>query len=155
EPRRNRFVREYAVSDYDAGVLTTTRALANFFEETARLSNHPKVAANWIMGDLLRLYKDSGTDLKDLSKSPVSPPMVAEIIGLVENGTISGKIAKIVFEETYKTGRPPAVIIEEKGLVQISDPNEIERVVREVISENAKTVEQYRSGKAGVFGFFV
>jgi aspartyl-tRNA(Asn)/glutamyl-tRNA(Gln) amidotransferase subunit B len=155
EPRRNRFVHEYAVSDYDAGVLTTTRALANFFEETARLSNHPKVAANWIMGDLLRLYKDSGTDLKDLSQSPVSPPMVAEMIGLVQNGTISGKIAKIVFEEMYKTGRPPAAIIEEKGLVQISDTNEIERVVKEVISENAKTVEQYRSGKDGVFGFFV
>src|SRR5439155_15383797 len=87
EVRRRRFVQEYALSEYDAGVLATTRALADFFEETARLSSQPKIAANWIMGDLLRFYKDSNADLKDLSHSPVKPQMLAGMIALVEKGT--------------------------------------------------------------------
>src|SRR5262245_15202239 len=87
EVRRRRFVQEYALSDYDAGVLATTRALADFFEETAKLSGQPKTAANWIMGDLLRFYKDNSTDLKDLSDSPVKPKMLADMILLVEQGT--------------------------------------------------------------------
>src|SRR5437899_5127611 len=98
ESRRERFEKEYALSEYDAGVLTTTRALADFFEETAKLSGQAKTAANWIMGDLLRVYKDSNTDVKDLSHSPVKPMMLAELISLVEKGTISGKIAKAVTE---------------------------------------------------------
>ena len=155
EAKRTRFMREYALSEYDAGVLTATRALADFFEEAARLSGHPKLAANWVMGDLLRFYKDSAVDLKDLSKSPVSAAMVAELIRLVEDGTISGKIAKAVFEEMYRSSKQPGAIIKEKGLVQISDTGEIERAVDQVISENSKTVEQYRSGKTGSLGFFV
>ncbi len=155
EPRRVRFVQEYALSEYDAGVLTASRALADFFEETARSSKHAKIAANWIMGDLMRSYKEDGVDVQELSKSPVSPKMLADMILLVENGTISGKIAKTVFEEMYRTGKEAGTIIEEKGLVQISDTGEIERVVDQVIAENVKTVEQYRAGKTGVFGFFV
>src|SRR2546430_13686245 len=84
ESRRKRFIKEYALSEYDAGVLTATRALAEFFEETAGLSGQPKIAANWIMGDLLRFYKDSNADLQDLSESPVRPKMLAEMIALVE-----------------------------------------------------------------------
>src|SRR6476646_11321875 len=94
ESHRKRFVAEYALSEYDAGVLATTRALAEFFEETTKLSGHPKAAANWIMGDLLRFFKDSNVDLKDLSASSVKPNMLANMIALVEKGTISGKIAK-------------------------------------------------------------
>src|SRR5262249_17507242 len=93
EARRDRFVRPYAVSEYDATVLTMTRALADFFEETARVSGQPKAAANWIMGDLLRFYKDAGVDVKDLSRSPVTPAMLGAMILLMEKGTISGKIA--------------------------------------------------------------
>ena len=155
EPKRVRFMREYALSDYDAGVLTATRALADFFEEAARISHQPKAAANWVMGDLLRFYKESGVDLKDLSKSRVSAAMVADLILLVENGTISGKIAKAVFEEMYASGKQPGVIVKEKGLMQISDSGEIERAVNQVINENAKTVDEYRSGKTASFGFFV
>jgi aspartyl-tRNA(Asn)/glutamyl-tRNA(Gln) amidotransferase subunit B len=155
EARRNRFTTEYAISEYDALVLTTTRALADFFEETARRSKSPKAAANWIMGDLLRFYKDNGFDLKDLSKSPISPSRLADVIVLIENGTISGKIAKGVFEEMSKSGMDPRRIIQEKGLVQISDSSEIERAVDQVIQENAKSVEQYRAGKTGIIGFFV
>jgi aspartyl-tRNA(Asn)/glutamyl-tRNA(Gln) amidotransferase subunit B len=155
EKRRDRFIKEYALSEYDAGVLTATRALADFFEETARSSGHPKAAANWVMGDLLRFYKDSNVDVKDLSNSPITPKMLADMIALVEKGTISGKIAKTVIEEMYNTRKDAQKIIEEKGLVQISDSSEIEKIVDKVIEENLKTVEQYRGGKTGSFGFFV
>jgi aspartyl-tRNA(Asn)/glutamyl-tRNA(Gln) amidotransferase subunit B len=155
ESRRRRFLAEYALSEYDAGVLTTTRALADFFEKTAKLSTQPKAAANWIMGDLLRFYKDSNTDIKDLSNSPVTPNMLAEMISLLEKGTISGKIAKTVMEEMCATGKTPKTIIEEKGLVQISNVDEIEKIVSKVMDENPKTVDQYRQGKTGNFGFFV
>jgi aspartyl-tRNA(Asn)/glutamyl-tRNA(Gln) amidotransferase subunit B len=155
ESRRRRFVAEYALPEYDAAVLTATRALAEFFEETAKLSGQPKSAANWIMGDLLRFYKESNIDLKDLSNSPVKPNMLAGMIALVEKGTISGKIAKTVMEEMCATGKPPEAIIEEKGLVQISNVDEIEKIISKVIDENPKPVEQYRQGKTGNFGFFV
>ena len=138
-----------------AGVLTGTRALAEFFEEAAKLSGQAKNAANWIMGDLLRFYKDNNVDVKDLSSSPVSPKMLAAMISLVDKGTISGKIAKTVMEEMYSTGKDPQQIIEEKGLVQISNSDEIEKIAAKVIEENPKPVEQYRLGKTGNFGFFV
>jgi aspartyl-tRNA(Asn)/glutamyl-tRNA(Gln) amidotransferase subunit B len=155
EKRRDRFMKDYALSEYDAGVWTTTRALADYFEEVARSSAQPKAAANWVMGDLLRFYKDGNVDLKDLSDSPVTPKMLADMIGLVDKGTISGKIAKTVMEEMYNTRKDAQKIIEEKGLVQISDSSEIEKVVEKVIEDNLKTVEQYRAGKTGSFGFFV
>jgi aspartyl-tRNA(Asn)/glutamyl-tRNA(Gln) amidotransferase subunit B len=155
ESRRRRFVEEYALSEYDAGILATTRALADFFEETAKLSGQPKTAANWIMGDLLRFYKDSNTDLKNLSGSPVKPKMLADMIALVDKGTISGKLAKTVMEEMCATGKDPRAIVEERGLVQISNVEEIEKIVAKVLEENPKPVEQYRQGKTGNFGFFV
>src|SRR5262245_30960424 len=105
ESRRRRFVDEYALSEYDAGVLATTRALAEFVEETTKLSGQPKAAANWVMGGLLRVFKDSHIDLKVVSESPVKPKMLADMISLVENGTISGKIAKTVMEEMWQTGK--------------------------------------------------
>jgi aspartyl-tRNA(Asn)/glutamyl-tRNA(Gln) amidotransferase subunit B len=155
ELRRRRFIETYALSEYDAGVLATTRALAEFFEEVAKLSGQPKAAANWIMGDLLRFYKDSNADLKDLSASPVKPKMLADMITLVEKGTISGKIAKTIMEEMCRSGKAPQAIIEEKGLVQISNVEEIEKIAAKVIEDNPKIVEQYRQGKTGNFGFFV
>jgi aspartyl-tRNA(Asn)/glutamyl-tRNA(Gln) amidotransferase subunit B len=155
EARRKRFVEQYALSEYDASVLTATRALAEFFDETASLSGQAKAAANWIMGDLLRFFKDSNVDLKDLSASPVKPNMLANMIALVEKGTISGKIAKTVMEEMCATGKSPEKIIEEKGLVQISNIDEIQKIVLKVIEEHPKPVEQYRQGKTGNFGFFV
>jgi aspartyl-tRNA(Asn)/glutamyl-tRNA(Gln) amidotransferase subunit B len=155
EARRKRFAAEYALSEYDAGVLASTRALADFFEDTAKLSGQAKAAANWIMGDLLRFYKENNVDLKDLSKSPVKPNMLARMISLVDKGTISGKIAKTVMEEMYLSGKNPEAIIEEKGLIQISNTDEIEKIVSRVIEENPKPVEQYRQGKTSNFGFFV
>ena len=155
EARRKRFVSEYATSDYDAGVLTMTRAIAEFFDGAARLSGQPKAAANWIMGDLLRFFKDGNVDLKDLSESPVTPQMLADMILLVEKGTISGKIAKTVIEEMYRTGKAPAAIVEEKGLLQISSSGELEAVVDGVMTQHADAVAQFRSGKQGSLGFLV
>jgi aspartyl-tRNA(Asn)/glutamyl-tRNA(Gln) amidotransferase subunit B len=155
EARRRRFVAAYAMSEYDAGVLSMTRALAEFFDETARLSGNPKAAANWIMGDLLKFFKDGNLDLKDLSQSPVSPKMLADMILLVEKGTISGKIAKTVMEEMYKTGKAPGAIVEEKGLLQISNTGELEKIVDSIMTQHADAVAQYRSGKQGSMGFLV
>jgi len=155
EARRKRFVSEYATSDYDAGVLTMTRAIAEFFDGAARLSGQPKAAANWIMGDLLRFFKDGNVDLKDLSESPVTPQMLADMILLVEKGTISGKIAKTVMEEMYRTGKAPAAIVEEKGLLQISNSGELEAIVDGVMTQHADAVTQFRSGKQGSLGFLV
>ena len=155
ESRRARFVESYAMSEYDAGVLTMTRALAEFFDETARLSGQAKAAANWIMGDLLRFFKDGNVDLKDLSQSPVTPKMLADMILLVEKGTISGKIAKTVMEEMYATGKAPGVIVEEKGLVQISNSGELEKIVDTVMTQHADAAAQFRAGKQGSLGFLV
>jgi aspartyl-tRNA(Asn)/glutamyl-tRNA(Gln) amidotransferase subunit B len=107
------------------------------------------------MGDLLRFYKDNNVDLKNLSGSPVTPKMLAGMLDLVEKGTISGKIAKTIMEEMYRSGKDPQQIIEEKGLVQISSTDEIEKIVERVLEDNPKPAEQYRLGKTGNFGFFV
>ena len=107
------------------------------------------------MGDLLRFYRENNVDLKDLTSSIISPQMLADMIVLVEQGVISGKIAKSVFEEMSKTGKSPAAIVEEKGLVQISDTSAIEKLVDQVIQDNPQPVSQYRAGKTGNFGFFV
>ncbi len=146
---------EYALSEYDAGVLTMTKALADYFEQAAKISGQPKPAANWIMGDLLRSYKEAGIDLKDLSTSPVTPKMLADMILLEKKGTISGKMAKTVMEEMIQSGKDPQVIVQEKGLVQISDSGEIEKIVKKVIEGNPQPVAQYKSGKTGTFGFLV
>jgi aspartyl-tRNA(Asn)/glutamyl-tRNA(Gln) amidotransferase subunit B len=155
EARRHRFISEYSLSEYDAGVLTMTKALADYFEVAAKISGQPKPAANWIMGDLLRSFKDAGMDLKDLSSSLVTPKMLAEMILLEKKGTISGKMAKTVMEEMVQTGREPGVIVQEKGLVQISDAAEIEQIVQKVIEGNPQPVAQYKSGKTGTLGFLV
>lgn len=146
--RRARFVAQYALSEYDSAILTATRAVADFYEETVRLSSQPKISANWIMGDLMRF-------VKDLSKTPIYPPMLAEMILMVEKGTISGKSAKLVFEEMVKSGKSPSTIVEEQGLLQISDDSAIEQIVDQVVAENVQVVEQFRAGKAETLGFFV
>lgn len=147
-----RFMAEYGIPEYDAEVLSVSKALANYYEETAKLSGQPKAASNWIMGDLLRFLKE---DDREIEESPVSPRHIAEMIKLIDNGTISGKIAKTVMEEMYKTGKMPDDVVKEKGLVQVTDTGAIERVIDEVLAENADSVAAYRSGKDKLFGFFV
>jgi len=150
--RKERFVREYQIPDYDAGVITTSKALADYYEECVRLFPDPKQVSNWIMGDLLRLLKE---DDKEADACPLAPKQLAEMLGLIEDGTISGKIAKTVFEEMYKTGKGAEEIVKEGGLVQITDETAVTQAVAEVLQNHPNEVEAYKSGKAKLFGFFV
>jgi aspartyl-tRNA(Asn)/glutamyl-tRNA(Gln) amidotransferase subunit B len=150
--KRERFVAQYDIPLYDAQVLTASRALADYYEEVAGKSGKPKVASNWVMGDILGHLRE---DKKDIEESPVSARSLAAMIHLIEDGTISGKIAKEVFEEMWKTGREPKPIVEEKGLVQITDTGAIEQVVDDILAANQEQVEAYRQGKEKLFGFFV
>jgi aspartyl-tRNA(Asn)/glutamyl-tRNA(Gln) amidotransferase subunit B len=150
--KRERFIREFQIPPYDAGVLTSSRALADYFEEVARLSGKPKVAGNWVMGDVLRFLNEEKRDIKECS---ILPQSLAEMIVLIENGTISGKMAKDIIVEMYKTGKTPQTIIEEKGMVQITDEDALEKTIAEVLAANPAQLEQYRGGKEKLFGYFV
>ena len=150
--KRERFVRDYDIPPYDAGVLTATRALADYYEATLRHSAAPKSASNWIMGDILGHLKE---DRLDITSSPVRPKDLGALIALIEDGTISGKIAKEVFEEMWKTGQSPEKIVEAQGLRQISDASALGAAVDEVLAANPDQVVQYRGGKDKLFGYFV
>ncbi|KHD88576.1 MAG: glutamyl-tRNA amidotransferase [Bdellovibrio sp. ArHS] len=150
--RAKRFQEEHALPEYDAGVLTMEKDLADFYEEAAKQSNNFKASSNWVMTEVLRELKDANKSIKD---SPIKPKQLGQMIAMIDKGTISGKIAKTVFQEMWQSGKDPEVIIKEKGLVQISDPAAIEKIVEEVLAANAKNVEEYKSGKKNVFGFFV
>jgi aspartyl-tRNA(Asn)/glutamyl-tRNA(Gln) amidotransferase subunit B len=150
--KRERFVREYQIPAYDAGVLTASRALADYYEEVVRLSGQPKIASNWVMGDVLRFLNE---DKREIRACPIAPAALAEMILLIQDGTISGKMAKEVSEAMYRTGKAPRAIIEEKGLIQITDEAALAGTISEIIGKNPAQAAQYRAGKEKVFGFFV
>jgi len=150
--KRERFVSEYAIPDYDAGVLTASRALADYYEQTVKETGEPKLSSNWIMGELLRLLNEEGRSVTDC---PVPPTGVADIIKMVKSGQISGKIAKEVFEEMYRTRKAAAEIVKSKGLTQISDEGELAKIVEEIVNANPDNVAKYKAGKTNVMGFFV
>jgi aspartyl-tRNA(Asn)/glutamyl-tRNA(Gln) amidotransferase subunit B len=150
--KKERFLREYKIPEYDAEILTSTKPLANFYEESVRLFPDPKAVSNWMMGDLLRELKG---DEKEIDESLLTPSHLAEMLKMIKEGTISGKIAKEVFEEMYRTGEKPARIVQEKGLVQISDTSEIEKAIEKAMQANPKQVEDYRKGKEKLLGYFV
>jgi aspartyl-tRNA(Asn)/glutamyl-tRNA(Gln) amidotransferase subunit B len=150
--RKQRFESDYGLSAYDAHVLTLTRAMAEYYEEVVAAGADPKKAANWIMGDLQALLTEAKAELAECR---VAPDRLAAMIALIEDGTISGKIAKEVLGEMFLTGKTPKAVVEEKGLVQITDTSEIERVVRELMAAHPDQVEQFRAGKDRVLGFFV
>ena len=150
--KRERFVAQYGIPLYDASVLTSSQALAGFFEAVVAACGKPKAASNWVMGDLLAHLN---LERKDLAESPVTPATLGEMIGMIEDGTISGKIAKDVFEEMWASGKSPRQIVEEKGLVQITDTAFLEEAIDEVLKANPVQLEQYRGGKDKLFGYFV
>ena len=142
--RKKRFVEEYGLPEYDAGVVTSSKKLADFFEACVEKFGNPKEVSNWIMGELMRLLNANNMELND---SPVTPGGLIRILELVKEGTISGKIAKQVFEEMFNTGETPDAIIKKKNLIQISDSGELEGIIASVMENNPKSVEDYRSGK--------
>jgi aspartyl-tRNA(Asn)/glutamyl-tRNA(Gln) amidotransferase subunit B len=150
--RRKRFTEEYGLREYDADVLTASRELSDYFDQVAAASGDPRTAANWVMGDLMGLLNTEG---KSISESPVSAARLAELIGLMNRGELSGKLAKEIFPKMFATGDPASAIMEREGLRQISDTAALEGIVDEVIQSNAKQVEQYRGGKATVLGYLV
>jgi aspartyl-tRNA(Asn)/glutamyl-tRNA(Gln) amidotransferase subunit B len=150
--RRTRFTEDYGLREYDADVLTATRASAEYFEGVAKASGDPKTAANWVMGDLMGMLKAEG---KEISESPVSAANLGELVRMIAAGEVSGKLAKEIFPKMFATGDAPAAIMEREGLKQISDTGSLERVIEEVIATNPKQVEQYRGGKTTVINFLV
>ncbi|WP_027363277.1 Asp-tRNA(Asn)/Glu-tRNA(Gln) amidotransferase subunit GatB [Desulfotruncus alcoholivorax] len=152
DQRKERFVRELGLPDYDAEVLTSAKELADFYEQCVKIYNNPKVISNWIMGDMLKMMNAGGLEIKDVR---VKPEQLAKLLQLIDNGTISGKIAKNVFEEMFNSGMDPEIIVREKGLVQISDEGLIEKVVRQVVEANPKSVDDYKNGKKQALGFLV
>jgi aspartyl-tRNA(Asn)/glutamyl-tRNA(Gln) amidotransferase subunit B len=152
DEKKKRFMRQYGLPSYDADILTSDRDLAQYFENCLAGFNQPKPVSNWIMGPLLGLLNAEG---KTIDQSPVSAPDLARLLKLVDDGTISGKIAKTVFDEMARSGKPPRQIVEEKGLVQISDSGAIEDIIAKVLAGNPAEVEAYRSGKTKLMGFFV
>ena len=152
EAKKERFLRDYGIPGYDAEVLTTSKPLANYYEACLRVYNKPKGVSNWIMSELLRELK---RDEREIEDCPVSAPHLAEMLKMIDDGIISGKIAKSVFEEMYRSGKQAEEIVKEKGWVQVTDSSEIERIVEQVLSANPKEVDAYRKGKEKLFGFFV
>lgn len=150
--RRQRFQRDYGLSAYDAGVLTDTRARADYLEAVVRAGAAPKAASSWIQTELLRRLNDVGHDIQN---SPVAPEALAELIALVEAGTITATSGKKVFAQMFETGKRAAAIVAAEGLSQISDVAEIERLCREVIAQHPENTAKYRAGNEGVFKFFV
>jgi len=150
--KRARFVEEMGLSEYDAGVLTASRAASEYFDEVARVSGQPKMAANWVMGDLMGALKAEG---KEIAESPVPAARLGELVKLIASGELSGKLAKEIFPKMWSTGDAAPAIMEREGLKQISDTGAVEKVIDDVIAANPKQVEQYRGGKTSVINFLV
>ena len=152
DAKKQRFMKEYGLNGYDAGVLTVNQALSEYFEKVLDFGAVPKIACNWITGDLTRVMNESR---KTISEINLSPKNLANLTILIDQGEISSKIAKTVFLEMLDSGEPPNTIIEEKGLKQITNEKELGRIVEELIASNPQQVKQYRGGKTKVIGFFV
>lgn len=150
--RKKRYINDFLLPEYDASILTGSKVLADFFEETAVKSNNAKAASNWIMGEVLRVLNEKQMEIEEM---PFSPEYLAELIILIDKGVISGTIAKTVFEEMFEGGKNPEAIVEEKGLKVISGREEILNIVSEVLNKNVKSVEDYKNGKKKAFGFLV
>jgi aspartyl-tRNA(Asn)/glutamyl-tRNA(Gln) amidotransferase subunit B len=152
DAKRERFIKKYQLSEQDADLLTAEKSTAEWFEEAVKLGGDPKTVCNWMKGELAKLLNE---DNKQIEKCLVKPEYLVDMLQLIDRGTISGKIAKTVFEEMYRTGKDPETIIKEKGLVQISDKAGIEAIVDEVLNKNPEEVERFKAGEAKLMGFFV
>jgi aspartyl-tRNA(Asn)/glutamyl-tRNA(Gln) amidotransferase subunit B len=152
DAKRERFVRDYGLPEYDADMLTQSRAMAAYYEDAVKLSGQPKVVSNWMMGELMRLLNTEGKEIEDC---PIKPDRLAGMIKMISDSVISTKIAKTVFEEMYRSGKDAETVVREQGLVQVSDTGAIETIIDEVIKSNPAQAADYKSGKEKLFGFFV
>ncbi len=150
--RRKRFETEFGLNEYDSGVLTQTREIADYYERAAKASTDPKGVANWVMGDLAAMLK---AEAKEIHESPLTPENLGELVTLIGKGDLSGKLAKDIFPKMFATGDSAQVIMDREGLRQISDTGALGKIIDEVLAANPKQVEQYKSGKTTVIGFLV
>jgi len=147
-----RFVSEYGLPEYDAGVLTASKGLADYYERCVKQFTQPKVVSNWVMGELTRELNNSGVDV---SASPVTPERLVSLLQLVDKGTVSLKVAREIFPELYAGGKTPEQIIQEKGLTQVSDEGALETIIDDVLAKSPAQVAQFKEGKQQVLGFLV
>jgi len=150
--KEQRFVRDYGLPAQDTGVLVASQALADYFEQVAGGVKEAKTAANWVLGDLLGVLNKLGTSVEE---SPVDAAALAALIRLIEEGTISGKIAKSVFEKMVATHQPAAEIVAAEGLVQVADPEQLRPILQQIFADNPTQLADYRAGKTKLMGFFV
>ncbi len=150
--KKERFIREFGIPSYDAGVLTASRDMAEYFEAVVKSFTNPKSVSNWIMTEFMRALK---ADEKPIIEVLVKPEQLAALLKMIDDGKISGKIAKTVFDEMWATGLSPDKIVQEKGLLQVSDTSELESIITGILNDNPKEVEKYLAGKTQVMGFFV
>ncbi len=152
DARKARFMEQFGLPAYDAGVITAEKALADFFEEATQHCQDPKLVANWVMGDLLGYLN---AEQKELADTPLKPEQLGKMIALIEKGTISSKIAKKVFAELVEHGGDPETIVKEKGLVQISDEGQLREIVIKVVANNPQSVADFKNGKDRAIGHLV
>lgn len=152
QEKMRRFVENFGIPEADAEILTDSRVLAAFYEKCVELYHDPKIIANWMMGEFLKMLNAAGIEANE---SKITPNHIAEMLKLIDNKTISGKIAKTVFAEMFETGKRAEEIVREQGLIQITDEGEIEAAINQAISDNPTEVERYRAGKQELLGFFV
>jgi aspartyl-tRNA(Asn)/glutamyl-tRNA(Gln) amidotransferase subunit B len=149
---QQRLVEQYGLPEYDASILTLTPASLGFFDQCYQQYPDAKIISNWMMGDFSRLLNQSG---QEIGESLITPSHLVKMLQAVENETISGKMAKMVFEEMFITGHDPETVIKEKGLVQISDEGSLLPLIDDIIGANPKVVDDYKNGKEKAFGFFI
>lgn len=156
ERRKERFVSQYSLPLYDAEILTGRRDVADYFEAAAKTHSNPKAISNWVMGELFRVIKERKMDEKlRITSWPIPPEHLAAMVRMIDDGKISGKIAKTLFEEMLEQGESPEKIVREKGLEQVTDLSSIEKAVDQVLASHPQQVSEYRAGKEKVFGFLV
>jgi aspartyl-tRNA(Asn)/glutamyl-tRNA(Gln) amidotransferase subunit B len=152
EARRERFIENYQIPKYDAEILTSSKALGDYYEKAASLYPNSKILSNWIMGELMRYLNEEKIEIDE---SPISPEKLVEMLKLIDEGVISGKMAKDVFEKMFKTGRDASQIVKESGITQITDENELFEVIDNVIKENPKSIDDFNQGKEKALNFLV
>jgi aspartyl-tRNA(Asn)/glutamyl-tRNA(Gln) amidotransferase subunit B len=152
DAKQDRYMKDFALSEYDANVLTSTAASASFFEACVNKFQKPKMVSNWMLTEVMRKLNE---ELLGFDQSKIFPENLAELLQLIDEGTVSGKIGKNVIDQMWKSGEKPADIIKKQGLEQVSDSGAIETIIDEIIAANLGQAEEYRAGKEKVFGFFV
>lgn len=152
DDKRERFISQFSLPEYDASIITSSRKLSDYYEECVKHYNDPKAVSNWVMGEFMKLMNEHGIDIDDVK---IKPSHLGELLSMIGKGTISGTIAKKVFGEMFETGKSPENIVKEKGLIQNSNEDEIREIVLKVLSENQQSVTDFKNGKSRAMGFLV